>query len=142
MPQKSINMKKLFITLLSVSVFAIAANAQEATPAADVKQPTKEEKQKMKEKQEADLAAAFKEIGLTDEQVSQIKAAMDEAGQKNKAIRTDANLSDEDKKAKIQEVNDAKNARIKEIMGEEKYRQFNAIRKKQKEAAAADVKKD
>jgi hypothetical protein len=115
-------------------VFAAATNAQEAKPT-EAKVPTKEEKQKMKEKQEADLASAFKEIGLTDEQVSKIKAASDEAGEKNKAIRADQALTDEQKKEKMKEVNDAKNAKIKEVMGEEKYKQFNAIRKKQKEAA-------
>lgn len=128
-------MKKVFFIACSLFVFTAATNAQEATKVVETKAtPTKEERQKMKEKMEADLAAAYKEIGLTDEQVKLVKTAMDEASEKNKAIRTEAGLSDDQKKEKMKEVNDAKNARIKEIMGEEKYKQFNAIRKKQKEA--------
>ncbi len=135
-------MKKLFITLLSVSVFAVAANAQVSATSSDAKQPTQEEKQKMREKAEADMAAAFKELGLTEQQVSQIKATMDEAAQKSKAIREDANIAGPDKRAKIMEINDAKNAKIKEIIGEDKYKQWGEIKKRQKDAAGADVKKD
>jgi Spy/CpxP family protein refolding chaperone len=128
-------MKKVFFIVCSLFVFAAVTNAQEAKPT-ETKAPTKEERQKMKEKQEADMAAAFKEIGLTDEQVNQVKAAMDEASEKNKTIKADNTLTDDQKKEKMKEVTDAKNAKIKAVMGEEKYRQYNAIRKKQKDAQA------
>ncbi len=126
-------MKKLFTVVCAMFVFGTVINAQTA----ESKVPaTKEEKQKMKEKQEADLAAAFKEIGLTDEQVQQVKSVMDATNQKNKELRMDATLSDDDKKAKMKVNNEEKNEKIKSIMGDDKYKQFNAIKKKQKEAAA------
>lgn len=126
-------MKKLFTVVCAMFVFGTVINAQTA----ESKVPaTKEEKQKMKEKQEADLAAAFKEIGLTDEQVQQVKAVMDATNQKNKELRMDATLSDDDKKSKMKVNNEEKNEKIKSIMGDDKYKQFNAIKKKQKEAAA------
>jgi hypothetical protein len=129
-------MKKLFTVLFAMFVFAAIGNAQTA----ETKVPaTKEEKQKMKEKQEADLAAAFKEIGLTDEQIQQVKAVMDATNQKNKELRMDATLSDDDKKAKMKVNNDEKNEKIKSIMGEEKYKQFNAIKKRQKAESTPQV---
>jgi hypothetical protein len=131
-------MKKVLLILISLFVFAAISNAQEA-PKQEQKQMTKEEKEKMKQKQEEELAAAFKEVGLTDDQIKQVREAQSEASEKNKALRNDAALSDDDKKSKMKEVNDVKNAKIKEIMGEEKYKQFNAIRKKQKEAASMNT---
>lgn len=123
-------MKKLILIICSLFVFAAVTNAQQA---AETKAPTREEKQKMKEKQEADLAAAFKEIGLTEEQIKQVKDVMQESNEKNKAVRADNALTDEQKKEKMKSNNDEKNEKIKTIMGEEKYKQFNAIRKKQKD---------
>lgn len=129
-------MKKLFILAVALIGF-VAVNAQQVeAKATEAKAPSKEEKQKMKEKQEAELAAAFKELGLTDEQVQQVKDVMASSNEKNKAVRTDATLTDEQKREKIKVNNDEKNARIKVIIGEEKYRQFNEIKKRQK---AADV---
>ena len=125
-------MKKLFTVVCAMFLFVAFSNAQ----AIETKITTKEEKQKMKEKQEADLAAAFKEIGLSEEQVQQVKAVMEAINKKNKELRMDATLSDEDRKAKIQLNNEEKNAKIKSIMGDEKYKQFNEIKRKQKAAAA------
>jgi hypothetical protein len=130
-------MKKVFLIACSIFVFATITNAQEAKTTEAKAPQTKEEKQKMKEKQDADLAAAFKEIGLTEDQVKQVKTVMDEASEKNKAVRGDNSLNDDQKKEKMKANNDEKNEKIKAIMGEEKYRQFNAIKKKQRDAAQA-----
>ncbi len=127
-------MKKVLFILCSLFVFATVTNAQTAD---EQKAPTKEEKQKMKEKQEADYAAAFKTAGLTDEQIKQVKAAMQEASEKGKEIKKDASLSDDEKKSKLKEISDAKNAKLKEIMGD-KYKAYAAERKKQKEAGNAN----
>src|SRR5687767_6792189 len=102
MSSKIHTMKKLFTVVCAMFVLVAISNAQTT----EAKTPTKEEKQKMKEKQEADLAAAFKEIGLTDEQVQQVKAVMDATNQKNKELRMDATLSDDDKKDKMKVNND------------------------------------
>jgi hypothetical protein len=130
-------MKKVFLIVCALFVFAAVTNAQDAKTTEAKAPMTKEEKQKLKEKQDADLAAAFKEIGLSDDQVKQVKTVMDEASEKNKAVRGDNSLTDDQKKEKMKANNDEKNEKIKAIMGEEKYRQFNAIKKKQRDAAQA-----
>ncbi len=129
-------MKKFLTIVCALFVFVAFSNAQTTeAKSTESKLPSKEEKQKMKEKQEAELAAAFKEIGLTDEQVQQIKQVMDNTAEKNKRIRTDAALTDEQKKEKITANNEEKNEQIKAIMGVEKYKQFNEIKKRQKAAS-------
>lgn len=127
-------MKKLFITLLSVGVFAFAANAQSNQKAADVKTVSKADKEKAKqakEENEKAVQAFYKEMGLTDEQIAQINAANKEASEKARPIKKDASLSEEEKKAQLKSVYDEKNARIKQVMGKEKYKQFHEWKRKQ-----------
>ena len=133
-------MKKIFVTLLTIGVFTIAANAQQAASAEATAKPqmSKEEKAKQKQKQEEEMAAAYKEVGLTDEQIKQVKEANTEAAKKSAEVRKDATLSEEAKAEKLKAISTEKNNKIKEIMGKDKYKQFNEIRKKQK--AAAEVK--
>jgi hypothetical protein len=133
-------MKKVFVTLLCVGAFTIAANAQQtATSEATAKpQMSKEEKAKQKQKQDEEIAAAYKEVGLSEDQIKQIKEVNMEAGKKSNEVRKDASLTEEARAAKLKEISTEKNAKIKGIMGNEKYKQFSEIRKKQK--AAAEVK--
>ncbi len=126
-------MKKVLFILCSLFVFATVTYSQTT----EAKTQTKEEKQKAKEKQQEEMAAAYKEAGLTDDQIKQVEAAMKEASEKGKPIKNDATLSEDDKKAKLKEISDEKNAKIKEIMGADKYKIYSATRKKQKEAGAA-----
>lgn len=133
-------MKKVLVMLLCAGVFTIAANAQQTATADAVAKPqmSKEERAKQKQKQDEEIAAAYKEVGLSDEQIKQIKEVNAEAGKKSNEVRKDASLSDDAKAVKLKEISTEKNDKIKEIMGKEKYKQFSEIRKKQK--AAAEVK--
>ncbi len=134
-------MKKVFATFAFVGLFTSAINAQQATAAStDAAKPqmSKEEKAKQKQKNDEDMAAAFKEAGLTEEQIKQVKDANVEATKKGNEVKKDATLTEEAKAEKLKEINKEKNDKVKAIMGEEKSKLFNAIRKKQK--AAAEVK--
>ena len=132
-------MKRIFIALAIAGAFTTAANAQQAAAAAPTQeakpQMSKEERAKMKQKQEDDMIAAFKEAGLTDEQVKQIKEANEMASNKSKEVKKDATLADDAKKSKLKEISDEKNNKLKEIMGKDKYKIYTEARKKQKEAA-------
>lgn len=125
-------MKKVLFILCSLFAFATITNAQTA----DTKTQTKEEKQKAKEKKEAAFEAAFKEAGLTDQEIELAKAAMQEASEKSNTVKKDASLSEDEKATKLKEISDAKNSKLKEIMGS-KYKAYSAARKKQKEATEA-----
>lgn len=130
-------MKKVFATFAFVGLFTTAINAQQATAAStDAAKPqmSKEEKAKQNE----DIAAAYKEAGLTEDQIKQVKDVNAEAAKKVNEVKKDATLTEEAKAEKLKEISKEKNEKVKAIMGEEKSKLFNAIRKKQK--AAAEVK--
>ncbi len=134
-------MKKIIAVLLFTGLFATVTNAQTAAPASAVAKPEmrKEEKAKQKIKQEEEMAAALKEVGLSEDQIQQVKLVNTEAGKKSSEIKKDDSLSDEAKKEKNKEVNAEKTKKLKEIMGADKFKQFNDIRKKQKEAAQTQM---
>ena len=62
-----------------------------------------------------------KDLGLTDDQKAQVKAALDDTQAKLKALRDDSSLSAEDKKAKVKEIRDANQAKMKEILTPEQF---------------------
>jgi hypothetical protein len=130
-------MKKIIAVLMFTGLFSTVTNAQTPVPASKEAKPemSKEEKAKQKMKQDEEMAAAFKEVGLSEDQIKQVKEVNTEASKKSSEIKKDDSLSDEAKKEKNKEVNSEKAKKLKEIMGEDKYKQFNDIRKKQKEAA-------
>jgi predicted nucleic acid-binding Zn-ribbon protein len=122
-------MKKLFITALFAFTIGTLTFAQ-----GDVKkQMTKEEKAAAKAKKEKDLNDALTQTGLTNDQQSQVKDVLTDAEQKNKDLKNDAKLTDEEKAAKKEEINAAKNDKLKAIMGADKFKVWSQIRKKQKE---------
>ena len=120
-------MKKLIITALFMGAFAFASFAQNNPTL------TKEEKAAAKVKKEADLVAAFTELGLTANQQEEVRATLTDAEQKGKDIKNDDALNDTEKAAKKEEVNSAKNEKLKQIMGADKFKLWSAIRKRQKE---------
>ena len=123
----------IFILLISVCS-AQSVNKDSVTPK---KELTKEEKAAQKAKYEADLMAAYKEAELSDEQIANVKSSIDEANKMSNELKNNAALSEEDKKIAKKVITDKKNAKLKEIMGEEKYRKYNEVRKRQKAANPA-----
>ena len=131
-------MKKLivlpFLILTTGASFAQTASKDSVAPK---KELTKEEKAAQKAKYEADLMEAYKEAELSDQQIADVKAAIGEANKKSNELKTNTVLSEDDKKAAKKVISDQKNARLKEIMGEEKYHKYDEARKRQKAANPA-----
>jgi hypothetical protein len=119
-------MKKL---VLICSLFLLGAStfAQDA-PA---KEMSKEKKNEMKKLKEANLTVSFTDAGLSATQIEQARAVIELAGQKGKLLKEDKTLTDDQKDVKKKEINEEKNSKLKEIMGD-KYKPWNEIRKKQK----------
>ena len=124
-------MKKLIIACLFIGAIVIGNTAVAQSGL------TKEEKAAQKAKKEADLTAALTETGLTTAQQNEVRATIKEADEKSKEIKNDDALTDAEKAAKKEEVTSAKNDKLKQIMGADKFKTWNAVRKKQKEANAA-----
>lgn len=128
-------MKKIIVlpifVLFTGLCFSQTASKDSVAPK---KELSKEEKASIKAKQEADLMEAYKVAELTEEQISKVKAAIDEANKQYNEIKKNAALSDEDKSSAKKVISDQKTAKLKEIMGIEKYNKYNEVRKKQKAA--------
>lgn len=126
-------MKHLFTTLFAVCLSFTAAVAQEKSDKApQEKTMSKEEKAAAKAKKEADLQEAFKTAGLTADEQQKYKVIVDESAALNKAVKADASLTDVEKMAKAKENTKARDAKLKELLGEPKYKALKDIQKAQK----------
>ncbi len=65
-----------------------------------------------------------KDLNLTDDQKTKVKAVLDEQQTKMKALREDTSVAQEDKRAKAKEIRDASQAKLKEILTPEQFAQW------------------
>lgn len=127
-------MKKIFLTAIAICAITIATNAQTTGT-----MPSKEDKAKMKAQREQEVNDAIKEVGLTDDQAAKVKDVLADAAKRGSELKKDDTISEADKAAKKEEINNEKNDKLEQIMGTDKYKQWNAIRKRQKEQSNQSV---
>lgn len=129
-------MKHLFATLFAVCLSFTAATAQEkvADKAPQEKTMSKEDKAAAKAKREADLQEAFNKAGLTADEQQKTKAILEESSVLNKTVKADTTLSDDQKMEKAKENTKARDAKLKDLLGD-KYKTLKDIQKAQKVAA-------
>lgn len=130
-------MKKIvsFVIVFMLVTFCSLAQAVDLP-----KDMTKEEKAAAKAKKELNQTTMFKELGLTEEQIKKFKEIQTEANKKSNELKDNSKLTVEEKEAAKKQINDTKNAALKEMLGEEKYKLFNEIKKRQKAEAEAAIK--
>ncbi len=126
-------MKKILFTVASVFIIAVSVNAQ--TDVAKTNKSTeKQAKQQMKQKQDEEIEKALKDAGIAEDKATQFKETMKLYGTKSSEVRKDASLTEDQQKEKLKALNKEKNARLSDIAGADKYKEFNKIRKQQKQA--------
>ena len=124
-------MKHLFTTLFALCLSITAANAQEnaTVKAPQEKVMTKEEKQAAREKKEADLIAAFNEAGLTIEEQQFYRKCATERSENLKQLKADNSLTAEERKAKEKEIIIASNDKLKNQIGDIKFKALKSAQK-------------
>lgn len=122
-------MKKILIAAIALVSFSTL----KAQPPAGAPQLSKEQMEQRRIKQEANLLASFKEVELTDDQIIKVREILKEAQAKGAEVRKDETLDREGKMAKNKEINEARDGKLKELLGEEKFTKWQAIRKRQNE---------
>ncbi len=126
-------MKKHLLTTFFVLCLSLTAIAQDK--AAD-KSP--EEKEAAKAKKEANLLEVFKIVGITPEEQEKMREFIKESGEYGKELRADPDFTEEEKVMKAKLYAKIKNARIRELLGDERYQKYkdavNAQKAKAKEA--------
>jgi hypothetical protein len=129
-------MKKLLVTVFALGTLSFAAQAQTSTAAAKP-ELTKEEKAKLKEKQEQLLTASFKEANFTDEEIVKVSTIMQDGKKKRNDLKKNTALTDAEREAQTQATKDEEKARLIEVLGKDKYKAWKDIQKKQKAAETA-----
>ncbi len=117
--------------ILACSLFLFAGALQLQAQDKPRVELTKEKKAALKKMKEEHLTASFKEADISDELEKQARGVMEAATEKSNALKTDKSLSDEERDARKKAINEEKNSKLKEILGD-KYKPWNEIRKKQK----------
>ena len=118
-------MKRTILVLLVSGLLAVGANAQDAPtpPKPGQNPPPMISKEKMQERREM-MMKTLKDAGATDDQIQKCKDAMEDSRKKNDELRKDAALTDDEKKAKRKEIMTAQEAKLKEILGDDKFTKY------------------
>jgi len=119
-------MKRIALMLFVVAIANTTIYAQQNNNAA-----TKNEAKKNSEMQ---LLAAFEKAQLTPEEKQKVKTIFKESSASFKVLKADTTLSDSTRKIKYTEHDNIKNAKLKESLGETKYKAFKKAQKELREA--------
>lgn len=127
-------MKHLFTTLF-VACLSFTAVAQESTADKDpqAKSMSKEDKAAAKAQKEADLQAAFDAAGFTAKEQQEVRDLNAQSSVLTKQFKADSSLSPEEVKTKSKEVTNDRDAKIKAVVGESRYKKYKKTQKEQKE---------
>jgi hypothetical protein len=129
-------MKHLLTTLFAACLTFTAAVAKEkiTIKAPQEKTLSKEDKAAAKAKKEAELQEAFDKAGLSADEQQKTRTIFDEASALNKSVKADSSLTDDQKMEKSKDNVKARDAKLKVLLGDSKYKTFKDIQKAQKEA--------
>lgn len=101
--------------------------------------------QRAAERKEEIKKGLKEEVKLSDEQIAAVVAIEDEYRPKLRAIKNDATLSDDDKKAKSKALNEEKATKIISLLGKEKAGQvqtfYSTLKKNDKEPTKEGTEK-
>ena len=119
-------MKRTLLTTIFVTCLTLTAVAQEkaAVKTPQEKTASKEDKEAAKAKKEADLLEVFKIAAITPEEQVKMREFIVESGEYGKQLRADPDFTDEEKILKAKVYSKIKNARMKELLGDAKYKVY------------------
>jgi hypothetical protein len=119
-------MKKTLLTTIFAVCLTLTAMAQEkeAVKTPPEKTVSKDDKEAAKAKKEADLLEVFKIAAITPEEQAKMREFIVESGEYGKQLRADPDFTDEEKIMKAKVYAKIKNARMKELLGDAKYKVY------------------
>lgn len=132
---KTNKMKKTILAAALFSIFSMSAAYAQDAPPADKKHKT-EHKGEHKNKMKAHDKDMYKDLNLTADQENELKALNEDNRMQMDAIKNDAALTDEQRKAKMMELKKAKKEKMQAILTPEQKAKWEEKRKN------GDKKKD
>ena len=116
------------LTLLAACLFAIAAGAQQNTPAQDSGEHKHGGQMGPGMRSTDDLMKELTaKLNLTADQQAKVKSILEENHQKMQTTMKDESLSKEDKHAKMKEMHNAVHAQVRDVMTDEQKPKFDAM---------------
>lgn len=122
------------LTLAVLVTLPLLARAEDPAPKADPIPKADQAEKRVRpsvpggsEAQRARRDAAMAELGLTDAQRDQLRAAQKEQAEKARAIREDASLTREQKTAKVKELRDSFTASTKSILTPDQFEKWQKM---------------
>ena len=85
------------------------------------------------EMQKRHLEHMTKELNLTPDQVTQVKAIQDDGMSQMKALRDDTSTTGPDKHAKMMAIHETEQAKVRSLLTDEQKTKFDAMKEKMKE---------
>lgn len=122
----------IFAVCLSLTAVAQDNDADDNTTQGKTSKAQEEAKKAAMAKKEANLVAVFKEIQATPEEQAKMREFIKESGEYGKQLRADPDFTDEEKKMKAKLYAKIKNARIRELLGDERYQLYKDVVNAQK----------
>jgi|GEM_PF-3320369 len=123
-------MKKILCMFLVMGTLVLTVKAQdEKMPERPKGKMGREKMEKMKEHRDSVLTQQLKAAGATDEQIAKAKEANEVTGKQLMDLRKDESLSEDDKKDKRKALMQQQADKMKEILGEEKFKKFKELKK-------------
>ncbi len=119
-------MKKLFLLATAACLFTILSNAQvsrEANPSQKVQSDS----------MHAHKKAMMDELDLTADQKSQMKAIQESTKQQREAIKNDASLTQDEKRAKMKDLQKSHSQKVNSILTVDQQAKRNAYIKNMKQ---------
>jgi periplasmic protein CpxP/Spy len=119
--------------LAAITILALSGVLAGNTTAADATKPASppaEKKAETAKPTAEDIAKLEADAGLNDEQKAQVNALLNELKEKRRAIKEDASLSSEEKKAKTKALNQeiqGKDGKIKAVMTVEQFAKWEKL---------------
>ena len=119
--------KLALMTVLLGSVLAISPGSR-ADDKTDTKPADKEAVTKGRPARGERLQQISEELKLTDEQKEKLKPVLQEQAKKARELRADKDLSKEDRLAKVKELREGMNTKLKAILTPEQLEKWNKLR--------------
>jgi hypothetical protein len=113
---KIITMKKFFFLVVACIALAVVASAQGRGPNPEAM------KQMLKDS-----------LQLSDKQIDSVTAILQEFQPKQREIFSNQDMSREDKMAKMKELTDARNARLKGILTSEQFKKYQEMEERRRQ---------
>ena len=85
------------------------------------------------EMQQRQLDHMTKALNLTPDQVTQIKAIQDDGRQQMMALRSDNSAAGPDRRAKMKDIHDAQELKIKAVLNDDQKTKYDAMQAKMRE---------